>query len=121
MQLAEQLKPHVIVMDMAMPGFDGVQATREILKNLPKTAILILSMYCGSELRPKRPGRGREGIPFENAMEVELAAAVKEVAAGKQVIGPGLMKPAPEPDDELRPAHAARKADSAAHRPGQFE
>src|SRR5690242_7660920 len=44
-KLAEQLHPRVIVMDMAMPGLDGVQATREILKNDPGIAVLMLSMY----------------------------------------------------------------------------
>ena len=45
-RLAQELNPQVIVMDMAMPEMDGVQATREILKHLPKTAILMLSMYA---------------------------------------------------------------------------
>ena len=42
---ARELKPQVIVMDMAMPGLNGMQASIEILKVLPKTAILMLSMY----------------------------------------------------------------------------
>src|SRR5512143_2511727 len=44
-ECAQKLAPQVIVMDMAMPEMDGVQATREILKHAPKTAILLLSMY----------------------------------------------------------------------------
>jgi DNA-binding NarL/FixJ family response regulator len=44
-RLARRLHPRVIVMDMAMPGLDGVQATREIVKNQPDIAVLILSMY----------------------------------------------------------------------------
>jgi DNA-binding NarL/FixJ family response regulator len=98
-QLAQQLKPQVIVMDMAMPGFDGVQATREILKHLPKTAILILSMYSEANFVRNSLDAGAKGYLLKDAMEVELATAVKDVAAGKQVIGPGLMKPAPEPDE----------------------
>src|SRR5208283_1188554 len=44
-KLAAELKPRVIVMDMAMPGLNGMQASIEILKILPHTAILMLSMY----------------------------------------------------------------------------
>ena len=44
-KLAQELKPRVIVMDMAMPGLNGMQASIEILKLLPNTAILMLSMY----------------------------------------------------------------------------
>ena len=42
-QMVEKFAPRVVVMDMAMPGLDGVQATREILKKAPSTAVLILS------------------------------------------------------------------------------
>ena len=42
------ISPRVVVMDMSMPGLDGVQATREILKKAPSIAILILSMYAES-------------------------------------------------------------------------
>src|SRR4051812_41399532 len=44
-RIAQELKPQVIVMDMSMPGLNGIQACVEILKVLPKTAILMLSMY----------------------------------------------------------------------------
>src|SRR5438067_11970340 len=44
-KLAQELKPRVIVMDMAMPGLNGMQASIEILKILPNTAILMLRMY----------------------------------------------------------------------------
>jgi len=52
---AQELKPQVIVMDMAMPGLNGMQASIEILKMLPKTAILMLSMYSEENYVRKCP------------------------------------------------------------------
>jgi len=50
--MARALTPRVIVMDMAMPGLNGVQATREILNHNPEVAVLILSMYSWESMCP---------------------------------------------------------------------
>jgi DNA-binding NarL/FixJ family response regulator len=97
--LARELKPRVIVMDFAMPGLNGVQATMEILKHLPETAVLILSMYSEDNYVRNALDVGARGYLLKNAMDIELAAAIKEVAAGKQVVGPGLLTSAPPPAD----------------------
>ena len=97
--LAQQLKPQVIVMDMAMPGMDGVQATREILRHLPKTAILILSMYAQENYVRNAFDAGALGYVLKNATDIDLPAAIKDVAAGKRVLDPGLVSAEREPDD----------------------
>jgi DNA-binding NarL/FixJ family response regulator len=97
--LAQQLKPQVIVMDMAMPGMDGVQATREILRRLPKTAILILSMYAQENYIRNAFDAGALGYILKNATDIDLPAAIKDVAAGKRVLDPGLVSAEREPDD----------------------
>jgi len=97
--LAQQLKPRVIVMDFAMPEMDGVQATREILRHLPKTAILILSMYSEENYVRNAFDAGALGYILKNAMDVDLPAAIKHVAAGKRVLDPGLLSAEREPDD----------------------
>lgn len=89
-ELAQKLKPQVIVMDMAMPGMDGAQATREIRKLLPETAVLMLSMYSQEGYVRNAFDAGAQGYILKNAMEVDLIAAVKDVAAGKRVLDPGL-------------------------------
>ncbi|MGA2738336.1 MAG: response regulator transcription factor [Bryobacteraceae bacterium] len=90
-RLARQLHPQVIVMDMAMPGLDGVQATREIVKHEPDIAVLILSMYSEENYVRNALDAGARGYLLKEAMDVDLAMAIKALAAGKQVIGPGVM------------------------------
>jgi DNA-binding NarL/FixJ family response regulator len=101
-KLAQELHPRVIVMDMAMPGLDGVQATREILKNAPATAVLILSMYSEENYVRNALDAGARGYVLKEALDVDLAGAIKDLAAGKTVIGPGVLAPhrAPDPDYE---------------------
>jgi DNA-binding NarL/FixJ family response regulator len=100
-QLCQQLKPQVIVMDMAMPEMDGVQATREILKRMPKTAILILSMYSQENYVRNAFDAGALGYVLKNADDIDLATAIKEVASGKRVLDPGLVTAEREPADEF--------------------
>lgn len=99
-KLAQELHPRVIVMDMAMPGLDGVQATREILKNLPDTAILILSMYSEENYVRNALDAGCRGYVLKEALDVDLAGAIKDLASGKTVIGPGVLAPHREPDPD---------------------
>ena len=98
-QLAQQFHPRVIVMDMAMPGLNGMQASIEILKVLPKTAILILSMYSEENYVRNALDAGARGYILKNAADIDLAAAVKKLAAGQKVIGPGLVSSMPREDE----------------------
>jgi DNA-binding NarL/FixJ family response regulator len=97
-KLAQELKPRVIVMDMAMPGLNGMQASIEILKVLPNTAILMLSMYSEENYVRNALEAGAKGYILKNAMDIDLAAAIKQVAAGQRVIAPGLLSSTAEPD-----------------------
>jgi DNA-binding NarL/FixJ family response regulator len=105
-QLAQELRPRVVVMDMAMPGLDGIQATREILKHTPETSVLILSMYSDENYVRNALDAGARGYLLKEALDVDLAGAIKDVAAGKHVIGPGILTANREPDpdyDRLTP------------------
>jgi len=94
---AQELKPQVIVMDMAMPGLNGMQASIEILKMLPKTAILMLSMYSEENYVRNALEAGAKGYILKNAMDIDLANAIKQVASGQRVIAPGLLSSTPVP------------------------
>jgi len=97
-KLAQELEPRVIVMDMAMPGLNGMQASIEILKILPKTAILMLSMYSEENYVRNALDAGAKGYILKDAMDIDLATAIKQVAAGAKVVAPGLLSSMPEAD-----------------------
>jgi len=87
-QLAEKLKPQVIVMDCQLPQMTGLEATRKILQNQPDTAILMLSMHSEDTLVRQALEAGARGYVLKNALDLDLARAIKEVAAGNSVLDP---------------------------------
>lgn len=96
---ARDLRPQVIVMDLSMPGLDGVQAAREINKQFPEIAILFLSMYPEEQYVRNALDAGARGYLLKNAVEVDLTAAIRAVARGEMYLGPGLSLPREEQDD----------------------
>jgi len=92
-KLAAQLKPRVIVMDCAMPVMGGLEATKKILEAQPGSAILLLSMHSEDTLVKQALQAGARGYVLKNAMDLDLAGAIKNVAAGKTVLDPQLEKP----------------------------
>jgi DNA-binding NarL/FixJ family response regulator len=93
-ELACRLKPQVVVMDCAMPKTSGLETTRKILANSPDIAILMLSMHSEETLVRQALAAGARGYILKSAMDLELAAAVKRVAAGETVVDPALDRPA---------------------------
>ena len=91
-QLAMSLRPRVIVMDCAMPKMNGLEATRRIREALPDAAILMLSMHSEDTLVRQALEAGARGYVLKNAMELDLAGAVRNVAAGKMVLDPQVAK-----------------------------
>jgi DNA-binding NarL/FixJ family response regulator len=89
-EAAARLHPAVVVMDFAMPSMNGGVATRLILKECPRTAVLILSMYTEASYVRTCLEAGARGYLLKNAMDLELVAAVKQVAAGARVLDPRL-------------------------------
>jgi DNA-binding NarL/FixJ family response regulator len=92
-KLAIELKPKVTVMDCALPGISGIEATRLIRAKLPEAAILMLSMHSEDTLIRQALEAGARGYILKNAMDLDLINAVKAVAAGKTVLDPQLVKP----------------------------
>lgn len=92
-RLAAELSPQVIVMDCAMPGASGLVATRQILKATPGIAILMLSMHSEETLVRQALESGARGYVLKNALDLDLPAAIKRVAAGETVLDPALAQP----------------------------
>ena len=100
--LAASLKPHVIVMDAAMPGTSGLAAIKVILAQRPAARILMLSMHSEETLVQQALSAGACGYVLKNALDLDLAAAVKKVAAGEKVIDPAIARPAVLPGERGR-------------------
>ena len=103
---ASELRPQVVVMDFALPSMNGAVATRLILKAAPETRILMLSMHSeGSYVRTCLDA-GARGYLLKNAVDLELIGAVKQIAAGEQVLDARLGRLADEP---ARPSLTTRE------------
>jgi DNA-binding NarL/FixJ family response regulator len=94
---ALELRPNVVVMDFALPSMNGAVAARLILKSAPETAILMLSMHSEASYVRTCLEAGAKGYLLKNAVDLELIGAVKQVAAGDQVLDPRLGRLADEP------------------------
>jgi len=92
-RLAHELHPHVIVMDCAMPRMNGLQATRKILQRDPQALVLMLSMHAEDTLVRQALEAGARGYVLKNAVDLELGAAIRRVAAGDTVLDSQLERP----------------------------
>ena len=91
-RLAEQLRPQVIVMDCALPGMSGLDATRRILQQFPDTAILMLSMHSEDTWVHQAMAAGARGYILKSAVDMELVTAIRRVVAGEVVLDPQLSR-----------------------------
>ena len=87
-KLTGRFHPQVIVMDCALPGMNGLDATRQILEDFPDTAVLMLSMHTETTWVRQAIDAGARGYVLKNALDLELGTAIRKVAAGESVFDP---------------------------------
>ncbi|MFF7249595.1 response regulator [Embleya sp. NPDC008237] len=85
---AAELRPDVVLMDLRMPGTDGVAATRRIVRELPGVHVLILTTYDTDGDIVRAVEAGATGYLLKDTPRVELAAAVRAAARGETVLAP---------------------------------
>src|SRR6267378_1458264 len=105
-RLALELKPKVVVMDCALPGLSGIDATRRIRAKMPDAIVLMLSMHSEDTLVRQALEAGARGYILKSALELDLVNAIKRVAEGHLVLDPQVIKPAAlkgERDNALTP------------------
>ena len=93
-KLADELHPKVIVMDCAMPGMNGLEATRQILGKHPEALVLMLSMHPEETLVRQALDAGARGYVLKNAVDLELGTAIRRVVGGETVLDSQLKRPA---------------------------
>lgn len=91
-KLAAQLRPQLIVMDCALPGMSGLDATRRILTKLPETAILMLSMHSEETWVHQALDAGARGYILKSAVDMELVTAIRKVVEGEIVLDPQISR-----------------------------
>jgi DNA-binding NarL/FixJ family response regulator len=84
--LVRSLAPRVIVMDCALPGINGLQATRKILQIAPDTLVLMLSMHTEETWVRQALDAGARGYVLKNAMDLELGSAIRRIVNGETVL-----------------------------------
>jgi two-component system response regulator NreC len=87
-RLAHQLHPHVVLMDIAMPLLNGLEATRQIKREHPETKVLVLTMYDHEEYFRQLLEVGASGYIIKRAAAGELVAAIRAVHNGQAVLSP---------------------------------
>ncbi len=96
--LARETRPHVVLMDLSMPGIDGVSATRSLRREAPDAAVLVVTMHAEPELLATARTAGASGYLLKDASRDEILAAIATVAAGGTAFDEQLAASAPAPD-----------------------
>src|ERR671916_1415046 len=91
--LAQEHQPDVILMDIRMPGMDGVEACRQILAHQPHAAIIMLTMYRQDRHLADALAAGARGYLLKNCDEATLFAAIRAAVRGEAPIDPAMMGP----------------------------
>jgi DNA-binding NarL/FixJ family response regulator len=86
------LRPDVLVLDIQMPDLDGVSAAREIARDAPAVAVLMLTMFDDDEAVFAAMRAGARGYVRKGATQEEIVRAIHAVAAGEAIFGPGIAR-----------------------------
>jgi DNA-binding NarL/FixJ family response regulator len=91
-RLTRQLHPDVVLMDVRMPGTDGIEATRRIVAETPESRVLVLTTYDLDEYAFTALRYGASGFLLKDARPADLADAIRAVAKGDAIIAPGVTR-----------------------------
>jgi NarL family two-component system response regulator LiaR len=90
--LCERLNPDVVLMDLVMPGMNGVEATAEIRSRCPNTQVLVLTSYGDDKLFENALCAGAIGILLKNILPADLATAIRAAHSGRPTVAPEAMQ-----------------------------
>jgi DNA-binding NarL/FixJ family response regulator len=91
-RLVKQLKPDIVLMDIAMPIVNGVEATKQIKATVPQTRVLVLTAYDNPEFVTAAIEAGAAGYLLKNVRRKELTTAIRTAYEGESVLHPSVAK-----------------------------
>lgn len=92
LRAAGALQPDVVVMDLSMPGIDGIEATRRLVQRSPHIAVLVLTMFDDDESLFAAMRAGARGYLVKGARRQEIVRALGAVGAGEAIFGPAVAR-----------------------------
>lgn len=87
---AEELNPDVVIMDIAMPNLNGIEATTQIVKKNPRIGVIMLSMHSDETYLTRTLAAGAKGYLLKDNADVDLYRAIEVVAQGKPFFSPAI-------------------------------
>ena len=106
----EELRPDIVVMDITMPGLNGLEATRQIKKRFPDVQILILTVHTSEEYVVQILRAGASGYLVKQAAPTELISAIQAASRGEAFLSPSISKKVVE--DYVQRAGVTAESDS---------
>ncbi|HXI40346.1 MAG TPA: response regulator transcription factor [Bryobacteraceae bacterium] len=91
-RLAEELLPEVVIMDIAMPNLNGIEASRQIVKSNPEIAIIILSMHSDESYVIRALKAGARAYLLKDSAEGDLISAIHAITEGKSFFSPAISR-----------------------------
>lgn len=102
-EMAEELKPDLIIMDIKMPNCNGIEATRQILQRNPQVRILIMTMFEDDPTVAAAMRAGAKGYILKGALPDEIIRSIKVVAAGGAIFSPEIALRFVDYFEQIRP------------------
>ena len=91
-EMARELKPDVVVMDIGMPDLNGIEACRQVLDDVPDTHVVMLSMHSDEGYVLRALKAGARAYLLKDSAEADLALAIRAAAGGKSFFSPAVAK-----------------------------
>jgi len=91
-RLADELRPDIVIMDIAMPLLNGIEATAQIVKKEPRIGVIVLSMHSDEDYLLSALNAGAKGYLLKDSAEVDVVRAIQAVAKGTPFFSPEIAK-----------------------------